>query len=109
MDVWCTERWDTLNGKGKVGVGLCGKDLVNQGLPCKEVHNPGDKVALQAVGGWVVDSELVLGKRTVGDAASTGTASQAERVLGGRVGEFNPSAITAETTISVEDACLEDG
>jgi hypothetical protein len=106
MDVWLIETWHVLDGSCKTRVVLLSEHIVHQRRVGERIHNPGVKVAPEAVPFWVVEHEASRRKRTSLHTATTCTASDVEWILFGV--RYDIVAVAAKPRVGVKDGSLED-
>lgn len=106
MDVRLIETWHVLDGSRKTRVVLLSKHTVYQCRVGERIHNPGVKVAPEAISFWVVEHEVSRRKRTCLHTATTRAASNVEWVLFG--GRCDIVPVAAKPCVGVKDGSLED-
>lgn len=107
MDIRLVETRHVLNGKGKTGVVGLTRDVIDQGLLSKVVHDPRGEVALQASRRWYVDFEARVSEGTSRDTAATSMTSDVQWILLGSC--FNIRSISPESVCGIKYGCLVDG
>lgn len=93
-----------LNSKRETGVVWLTKNVINQGLLSKEVHDPWREVALEAPSGWDVDLEPRVSEGTSHDTAASGMPGDVERVLLRSC--IDVGSISSKPVRRIKDGCL---